>query len=69
MITIKYTVASKSTGAGENINVVYTVKPCVVYCISMASSGHTFTVIFTLVNSSQLHYVIYHDFKVNKSRI
>lgn len=38
-MTVKYTVASKSTGAGENIHVVYTVKPSVVYCISMASSG------------------------------
>lgn len=35
-MTDKYTVASKSTGAGENILFVYTVKP---YCISMASSG------------------------------
>lgn len=68
-MTITYTVASKSTGAGENIHVVYTVKPCVVCCRSMASSGHTFAVIFTLVNSSQLHCVIYLDFKVNKSRI
>ncbi len=33
---------SKSTGAGENIHVVYAVKPCVVYCISMASSGPSF---------------------------